>query len=125
MSSSSPIRNASKNSIRDASAVDAAVRDAYLICAHAGLDPTVPIREQTENDLVWSDPRQMLHEWGGPRTLCVGHLPTFKVDRNMTGRPIFSDHTALVDTSAYATGVLTAIRFPDREVLQASLPTPP
>jgi serine/threonine protein phosphatase 1 len=71
--------------------------------AHAGARPGVPLDEQSERDLLWirepflSDTRRF------EKVVVHGHTPTEAVhlDRRRIG----------LDTGAYATGVLTAIRL--------------
>jgi serine/threonine protein phosphatase 1 len=70
---------------------------------HAGMRPGVPIGEQRERDLLWirepflSDTRRF------EKVVVHGHTPSVQpfVGRNRIG----------IDTGAYATGVLTAIRL--------------
>jgi serine/threonine protein phosphatase 1 len=79
------------------------VRSGDVIFAHAGLDPTTPPEDQVESTLIWGHPR-FLEEGGPPGLLVVhGHFdaPTAQVT---PGR-------ICVDTGAYYSGVLTAVRL--------------
>ncbi|WP_439600197.1 metallophosphoesterase [Devosia sp.] len=73
------------------------------IFVHAGLRPGIPIEIQHDSDLVWfrdsfsSD----YAEFG--KTIVHGHTPV------MT--PLLSQHRICVDTGAYATGRLTAVKL--------------
>ena len=84
--------------------------------AHAGVRPGVPLDEQDTRDLMWirqpfiEDTRRL------PKLVVHGHTPTETVhfDRRRIG----------IDTGAYATGVLTALKLKgsSRALLQTSRP---
>lgn len=84
----------------------------YLF-VHAGVRPGVAPEDQTEDDLLWI--RDEFLGWRGSfgRVIVHGHTPepTPVIARNRIG----------VDTGAYATGVLTAVRLTDTDqaVIQA------
>ncbi len=70
---------------------------------HAGAKPGVPLESQSKHDLMWV--RQLFLDDPRPfdRVVVHGHTPTEKVH---------IDHRRIgVDTGAYATGVLTALRL--------------
>lgn len=75
---------------------------------HAGLRPGVPLTDQHEDDLLW-----IRHEFfdaeGDVDTFVVhGHTPA--------ARPVVTGKRICVDTAAFATGTLTAVRLrPDAE----------
>ena len=92
----------------------------YCICVHAGLDANLPLAEQQEQDLLWSLPGNFLQTWQGEKVLVMGHQGTHSVDEAMWGKPSVTEKVVLLDTSCYETGVLTAIRFPDRKIFQAT-----
>ncbi|WP_372369644.1 metallophosphoesterase family protein [Candidatus Uabimicrobium sp. HlEnr_7] len=92
-----------------------------LLCVHAGINQDRPLEEQQEQDLLWSLPQDLLHTWRGEQTIVMGHQGTHEVYKSMWGKPIITEKVILLDTSCYNTGVLSAIRFPDREVFQAAL----
>lgn len=73
------------------------------VLVHAGLRPGVPLDQQREEDLLWirdeffSAPPQ-------PGVLVVhGHTPAIE--------PVVADGRICVDTGAFATGILTAVRL--------------
>lgn len=80
--------------------------------AHAGARPGTPLDEQTAEDLMWirSDFTESFEPF--EKIVVHGHTPSpaFYTDERRIG----------LDTGAYATGVLTAMRFQDdrRELLQ-------
>jgi serine/threonine protein phosphatase 1 len=83
---------------------------------HAGVRPGVPVERQTERDLLWI--RQDFLQAPGPfgKVIVHGHTVTKEVQ--------ITPHRIGVDTGAYATGVLTAIRLEgqDQRLMQAKLP---
>jgi serine/threonine protein phosphatase 1 len=84
---------------------------------HAGVRPGAPLARQTETDLLWI--RQGFLDVDGPfeKTIVHGHTWLDHRPQLMAGR-------IGLDTGAFATGVLTAIRLEDgaREVIQAGSP---
>lgn len=90
-----------------------------FIFAHGGIDPTKPVSDQSENDLLWTDGRTLLSRWQGPQTLVVGHKPTHKLNERYRGQPVLGDHMILLDTGSNRTGVLSAVVLPDRHVIQS------
>jgi serine/threonine protein phosphatase 1 len=70
---------------------------------HAGVRPGTPLDRQAERDLLWI--RQEFMEATGPfeKIIVHGHTPAEE--------PQLTPHRLGVDTGAYATGVLTAVRL--------------
>jgi serine/threonine protein phosphatase 1 len=73
---------------------------------HAGVRPGVPLEQQAERDLLW-----IRHEFlqdRGPfgKVIVHGHTPAEE--------PQLMKHRLGVDTGAYATGLLTAVRLHDQ-----------
>jgi serine/threonine protein phosphatase 1 len=83
---------------------------------HAGVRPGAPLAAQVEDDLLWI--RQAFLESPGPFEKVVVHGHTW-----IDARPQMLEHRIGIDTGAYATGVLTALRLDDgaRAVLQVGL----
>jgi len=81
---------------------------------HAGVRPGVPLDEQTERDLLWIRDEFLLSEPKWSKVIVHGHTP---VDA-----PVNEPMRLSLDTGAYATGVLSAIRLMDdnRTILQYS-----
>ncbi len=75
------------------------------IFVHAGVRPGIPIEHQDERDLLWIRQEFL----GAPRALdqvvVHGHTPS--------AEPSLAPGRIGVDTGAYATGVLTAVRLED------------
>jgi serine/threonine protein phosphatase 1 len=84
------------------------------VFVHAGLVPGRPLASQREIDLLWI--RGAFLEAGRACDGVVVHGHTWSGPE-----PEFTDHRIGVDTGAYATGVLTAVRLDgdERRVLQA------
>ena len=73
------------------------------IFVHAGLRPGIAIEIQHDSDLVWlrDDFSSDYAEFG--KTVVHGHTPVME--------PLLSPHRICVDTGAYATGRLTAVKL--------------
>jgi serine/threonine protein phosphatase 1 len=79
---------------------------------HAGVRPGVPLSNQTEDDMLWirRDFLDFKGRWS--KIIVHGHTPSEKA--------VFESGRIALDTGAYATGVLTALRLQDerRSILQ-------
>lgn len=85
---------------------------------HAGVRPGVPLSQQAERDLLWIR-QEFLEERGAFEKVIVhGHTPLEE--------PQLTPTRLGVDTGAYATGVLTAVRLmgEDQRILQARAKRP-
>lgn len=81
--------------------------------AHAGARPGEPLERQSAEDLMWIRGSFIDSPVGFERVIVHGHTPEAEV---------YSDHRRVgIDTKAYASGVLTALRLygPERVLLQA------
>jgi serine/threonine protein phosphatase 1 len=77
------------------------------VFVHAGLRPAVPLDEQSEADLLWIR-RDFLAAPGPFEKIVVhGHTPAEQAFMGV--------HRIGIDTGAYATGVLTAVRLQDAD----------
>jgi serine/threonine protein phosphatase 1 len=83
------------------------------VFVHAGVRPGVPLSEQLERDLLWI--RDEFLRSPGPHEAVVvhGHSPE--------PEPFVGQHRIGIDTGAYATGVLTAVRLhaTEQKILQS------
>ncbi|MGH6958721.1 MAG: metallophosphoesterase family protein [Caulobacteraceae bacterium] len=84
----------------------------YLF-VHAGVRPGVPLARQSEHDLLWIRDEFLRASAPSEKTVVHGHTPELE--------PFLGAHRIGIDTGAYATGVLTAVKLRDaeRSVLQA------
>jgi serine/threonine protein phosphatase 1 len=83
------------------------------VFVHAGIRPGVPIDAQTDADLLWiRDEFLRSRAWLG-KMVVHGHTPTVT--------PAFKSNRIGLDTGAYATNLLTALRLKDntQTILQA------
>jgi serine/threonine protein phosphatase 1 len=89
------------------------------VFVHAGVRPRTPLSAQSEDDLLWI--RREFLEARGPFEKVVVHGHTWIGDR-----PQVFDHRIGVDTGAFMTGALTAVRLQDGEIgiLQARAAEP-
>lgn len=82
--------------------------------AHAGARPGVPLHSQSTDDLMWIRQDFLAHRGRFERIVVHGHTPG----------DLHADHRRIgLDTGAYATGVLTAVRLEgtNRSALQARI----
>ncbi|CAN5153131.1 metallophosphoesterase family protein [soil metagenome] len=88
------------------------------IFVHAGLRPGVPVQEQSEHDLLWIRDDFLRRPWTGDQVVVHGHTPVEEVEINA--------RRVGVDTGAFATGILTALRLEgaSRALLQVSVGGP-
>jgi len=85
------------------------VQSGEVAFAHAGLDPQKPVNEQTEGALLWGN-SNFIEKGGYPELRVVhGHYDAYE--------PVVTDTRICVDTGAYYSGRLTAIRLDDSERL--------
>ena len=84
------------------------------IFVHAGLRPGVAVEDQDPHDMLWIREDFLRGDWRGPPVVVHGHTPQ--------GEPQLEPWRIGVDTGAYATGILTAVRLEGeaREILQAT-----
>lgn len=73
---------------------------------HAGVRPGVPLEQQTEADALWIRDAFLADEEPLPKVIVHGHTPV---------PAVHVDHRRIcIDTGAYATGVLSALRLENR-----------
>lgn len=85
------------------------VQSGDVIFVHAGLDPKLPVDRQTDDALLWGN-SSFLERNGYPDLRVVhGHYDAYD--------PVITDTRVCVDTGAYYSGRLTAIRLDDNERL--------
>lgn len=78
-----------------------------LVFVHAGLRPGVSLSNQTETDLMTIREDFFAASHAFDRIVIHGHTPA--------PFPVFADHRLCIDTGAYDSGVLTAVRIAGRE----------
>ncbi|KQR70813.1 hypothetical protein ASG03_04310 [Rhizobium sp. Leaf341] len=76
-----------------------------FLFVHAGIRPGLPIEQQTDEDLMWIREPFLTEGSKSPLTVVHGHT--------MTVEPQFADTRVGIDTGAYMTGRLTAVRIFD------------
>jgi serine/threonine protein phosphatase 1 len=89
-----------------------AERGDYL-CVHAGVRPGAPLDRQSEQDLLWIREDFLRNERRLDKVIVHGHTPAEEA--------FVGSHRIGLDTGAYATSVLTAIKLKgeDRTLIQA------
>ncbi len=75
---------------------------------HAGIDPSRPLEEQTDDALFWSRSKFLASKRAFSHRVVHGHTPS--------AAPFADARRVGVDTGAYASGVLTAARFEGEDV---------
>lgn len=89
-----------------------------VICVHGGISLDGVLDPLDENVHVWG-PLGFPEEYEGPNPVVYGHRNNGEVEGDGSVRPcIGSNRTFGIDTISH--GVLTALRFPDRQVFQSS-----
>ena len=83
-------------------------RSGDVLFVHAGIQPGVPLEDQTEEDLLWIGDAFLKSRRLHPVRVVHGH--TIYEDG-----PVMLDHRIGVDTGAYRTGRLSAVRLEDAE----------
>ncbi len=88
-----------------------------VICVHGGLDPEKgPVEKQTREALLWGVD-SFPQDYTGNDLVVYGHRNDFVVDSDGTPQPRVTNSRAVcIDTISQ--GILTAMRFPDRLVIQ-------
>jgi serine/threonine protein phosphatase 1 len=71
---------------------------------HAGVRPRRPLERQTERDLLWIRDDFVNYQGSLPKIIVHGHAWTSR-------EPVLQPYRIGIDTGAYATGVLTAVRL--------------
>jgi calcineurin-like phosphoesterase family protein len=93
-------------------------RTADCLCSHGGLDPAVDaVEEQSREALIWGAPT-FPDEYRGRETLVYGHWNNALITESGRPAPRIVGHTIGIDT--ISSGVLTAVRLPDRAVFQSA-----
>ncbi len=76
---------------------------------HAGVRPRIPLDRQSEEDLLWI--REGFLDYDGPQEKVIVHGHTWH-----RPYPDIRDNRIGIDTGAYETGVLTALRIEDGRI---------
>jgi serine/threonine protein phosphatase 1 len=86
------------------------------VFVHAGLRPGVPLGAQQERDLLWIRQEFLTAQRPFEKIVVHGHTPA--------DEPFMGAHRIGIDTGAYATGLLTAVRLEgdDRRLIQSAAP---
>ena len=89
-----------------------------VICVHGGLDPAGGrVEGQSHQALLWGAD-SFPQDFTGDDLVVYGHWNDFAVDAGGTPQPKVTNSKAVcVDTVSQ--GILTAVRFPDRLVIQS------
>ena len=85
--------------------------DEYAYYVHAGVRPGKPFSRTAAMQKMWGakDFLDSKYDWGKP--VVFGHW--------QMAEPLLQANKIGIDTGAYKSGILTAIRLPDREIFQA------
>ncbi len=75
-----------------------------IAVVHAGLRPGLAMDRQTAQDMLWMRPAENAYQAEQPFGLLIhGHTPAIE--------PVIETHRICIDTAAFATGKLTAVRI--------------
>jgi serine/threonine protein phosphatase 1 len=78
-----------------------------VVFAHAALDPAYPLEQQPDAALLWGKVTGKARSGLPNYRLVHGHFPSAK--------PVSTPHHICIDTGAYYTGTLTAVRLDEEE----------
>ena len=93
-------------------------RTADAVCVHGGLDPgRGPVESQTTEAAIWGT-GTFLRDYAGPDIVVYGHWDNADLSEDGWPRPAIGRATIGIDTISH--GILTAVRLPDRRVVQSS-----
>jgi len=93
-------------------------RSVDCVCMHAGLDPKVArLEDQSVNALLWGVVG-FPDQYQGTETIVYGHWNNADMDQRGWPTPRLVGSTIGLDTISH--GVLTAVRLPDRLVIQSA-----
>lgn len=84
--------------------------DEYYFFAHAGINPNVPLSEQTEHDLLWIRDEFERSNVRFPKKIVHGHT--------VHHLPYADMNKICVDTGVAWGGPLTAVKLPEEEFIQ-------
>ena len=84
--------------------------DGYTYYAHAGALPGVPFWDCPPETKVWGDSRFVASTFNWGKRVIFGHYEL--------ASPLVQPNKVGIDTAAYRTGTLTAVRFPGYQLLQ-------
>ena len=88
------------------------------VFVHGGVDPAVgSIAEQKRQSIIWGRPNFISH-YAGPDVVVYGHWDNAEIVDGNWPWPVIGRATVGIDTISH--GVLTAFRWPDREVFQSA-----
>jgi serine/threonine protein phosphatase 1 len=79
-----------------------------FLFVHAGVRPGIPLREQSQQDLLWIREDFLLHEEDFGKVIVHGHTPARE--------PEIRPNRINIDTGAYATGRLTCLVLEDDQM---------
>ena len=88
-----------------------------VLCVHGGLDPAVDDLERQSRDAFLWGTDNFVENYRGPCPVVYGHWGDVTLNSEGWPEPRIGSFTIGIDTIAH--GVLTAVRFPDRQVLQS------
>lgn len=83
--------------------LDLSIERGGYVFVHAGLRPGTPIAQQSAQDLLWIRHDFILHDGAHEKVVVHGHTPE--------PEPFSGPYRIGVDTGAYATNVLTAVKL--------------
>jgi hypothetical protein len=93
-------------------------RSPDALCVHGGLDPAVVDLERQPRDAFLWGSDDFPPNYRGPDLVLYGHWGDAQIDAEGWPVPRVGANTIGIDSIAH--GVLTAIRLPERQVLQSS-----
>ena len=88
------------------------------VCVHGGLDPQRgPVEAQGREAMIWGHTKWP-GDYAGPDVVLYGHYDNAELSADGWPRPAIGLASIGVDTISH--GILTAIRLPERHIVQSS-----
>lgn len=97
--------------------LDTVIEQEDYIFVHAGVDPKIPLKKNTEKSLLWI--RDEFHnDYTGERTVIFGHTPTTRLHRDKKNNTIYFGENRIIgiDGGAVFGGKLNCLELPSQKV---------
>lgn len=91
--------------------------DEYFFYVHAGVNPNRSLKDQSDDDFLWSRREFISHSHKLGKTIIFGHTPTFYFSSQAT-KPQFMNDKIALDTGCIYGYSLSALELVDDKIVQ-------